>query len=1145
MKPSLSFAVVAVAVQVLGAVGDGGMRYRGVMSPDVPVEADIRDLAGLGANLIRFQMNGNGVEKPSRVETKEEKLAWFDKWISAKVNLLERELVPWARKYGVKIVVDMHDSPGGRDPKKDSQVCMYYDADYAAKFVETWESIARRLAPHSDVLYGYDLFNEPNEADEPIEGCDYWTLQVRAGQAVRRADAKTPIIIAAKNWDLPRGFRHLKPVPLENVIYQVHVYDPHEFTHQGIGNANWTRYPGADPKTGRVYDRNFIRRELEPVVEFQKRHGVKIYVGEFSAIGYADGAADYIADVISILEEQGWDWTYHAWREWSGWSAEHVCVDREKKTFVASTEETDRMRVLKAGFSGWLAGQPDLHDLFAAPPHAAKLQAIWHWMGDNIRREAIVRDLRAMKDIDVGTVCIIAPHMVWMPYEVRLMTPRWLDLFTVAIAEAKKHGITLGFHNCPGWSASGGPWIDPAHSMKAVVSSDVVVSSDGTTVVPELPLPPAKMDFYRDISVWAFPDGDDPRVVAEPNKALENPKTLPSGRWRVVRVGYTTTGKGPAPSTLKGLECDKFSSEALDIHWKAMPAKILSLPGAKGTVDFCFIDSFEAGSQNWSENVPDAFAAKYGRPIGVELLTLAGYRVGGDAENARCRREFSALFGDLIATNYYGHFTELCHRAGIRSAVEPYGAETPMREVVRRIDVPTAEFWLGRPMADPENPRKVSEAALEAGHEIVAAESFTTDVKSGRWQATPAQLRQAGDFQAWLKGVNQIVYHSYVMQPYVNLRPGMSLGQHGTQLNVNTTWWPEAVEWSRYVARGQALLQAGTRHRGGVSVPAPLKAIRRDRGKERIYFLANDSAKPYGGWVALPFEKGTFPELFNAVDGSVSAASRNEADQVAISLAPSGSVFVVWTDTGKTFSPIEAPLTVEREFSDGWDIVSFDGVSAPSPRAIGTLVDWTSSADEKLRYFSGRARYRHALGTSGERTLDLGDVREVANVFVDGCKVACLWQKPYVTKIPAGRVLEVEVINTWPNRLIGDAIVRKRGADEPMPKSGPRFPIWVTEGRGDSGTGISTWSNFIEAWTAEDALRPAGLLGPVKLLGPRPSAESVDPRVRTFIAPVRIMDAQKTDRVDVLLRERFGQVSEGRFCAGSAAVIHAGGMKGH
>ena len=57
--------------------------------------------------------------------------------------------------------------------------------------------------------------------------------------------------------------------------------------------------------------------------DFQLRHNARIYVGEFSAIAWAPGAADYIRDCIDVFEEYGWDWTYHAFREWDGWSVEH------------------------------------------------------------------------------------------------------------------------------------------------------------------------------------------------------------------------------------------------------------------------------------------------------------------------------------------------------------------------------------------------------------------------------------------------------------------------------------------------------------------------------------------------------------------------------------------------------------------------------------------------------------------------------------------------------------------------------------------------------------------------------------------------------------------------------------------------------
>ena len=76
--------------------------------------------------------------------------------------------------------------------------------------------------------------------------------------------------------------------------------------------------------------------------------------------------------------------------------------------------------------------------------------------------------------------------------------------------------------------------------------------------------------------------------------------------------------------------------------------------------------------------------------------------------------------------------------------------------------------------------------------------------------------------------------------------------------------------------------------------------------------------------------------------------------------------------------------------------------------------------------------------------------------------------------------LRLEVVNPWPNRLIGDAIVRKAGAAEPKSPKGP-WPQWVLDGKADSGTGIFTWSNFM-GWAADEKPLPAGLIGPVRLV---------------------------------------------------------------
>ena len=326
---------------------------RGVMSPSKPMtEDDFRTLKEWGATLLRYQIVGDfgGVGQ-------DRDLAKYDRWVNGKLDHLESTVIPLARKYGLKVVVDVHNPPGGRLPNKDWR--MYYEPKYAEHFVALWQRIAARFAKHGDVIYGYDLDNEPVQTDKAASDCDYWSVQRRAAEAVRAVDPTTPIVVESNAWDSPDAFRYLSALDMDNVIYQVHMYVPGEFTHQGVhGSPVGVAYPNA--KKG--WDRAYLKKVLEPVRAFEKRHGAKIYVGEFSAIAWADGADRYLADCISIFREYGWDWTYHAFREWTGWSVEHETASPKARPVPAA--DTPRKRVLLDGLKGLDTGLTAFADPF-------------------------------------------------------------------------------------------------------------------------------------------------------------------------------------------------------------------------------------------------------------------------------------------------------------------------------------------------------------------------------------------------------------------------------------------------------------------------------------------------------------------------------------------------------------------------------------------------------------------------------------------------------------------------------------------------------------------------------------------------------------------------------------------------------------
>jgi hypothetical protein len=315
-------------------------RLRGVMSPNEFRDEDLRVLGEeWKANVIRWQMTRNW----GAVGT-ERDLAEYDAWYAKELEDLDKVLEACGR-YGLKVVVDMHSPCGGRYDNRD--LAIFHEALYQDHWVALWEEAARRYKGHPAV-WGYDLVNEPVQNEPSPEGvADYLGAQVRAAEAIRAIDPDVPIFIEAAEWDSAEGFRDLEPVDVPNIVYQVHMYVPGEFTHQGVYDSpTGVAYPGEI--RGVRWDKERLRKVLEPVREFQLAYNVHVYCGEFSAIRWAPGAAQYLADCIDLFEEYGWDWTYHAYREWDGWSLEH---GPNKDDRAPTAERTDRAEVLL----GWFA----------------------------------------------------------------------------------------------------------------------------------------------------------------------------------------------------------------------------------------------------------------------------------------------------------------------------------------------------------------------------------------------------------------------------------------------------------------------------------------------------------------------------------------------------------------------------------------------------------------------------------------------------------------------------------------------------------------------------------------------------------------------------------------------------------------------
>ncbi|MEP7353707.1 MAG: cellulase family glycosylhydrolase [Acidobacteriota bacterium] len=283
---------------------------RGVVIGPAFVPNDIFTLAGWGVNLIRFQMIWQGNEN-------NQDLTAYRAWWNQRLAFLDT-LLPSLEANKIKVIIDMHTGPGGQ--AAGAGHVLFFNRTLHEGFQSIWEDTAHRYRNRPGV-YAFDLLNEPsfNEKRTPPMLSSWETLAERTIERIRKQDDDRIVSFQPKGIDLT-AFKGLTRLGPRKVLYSLHMYEPLNFTHQGIdGRPAHVQYPGTID--GRYFDKAELRRRLLPARDFQLANNVGIYVGEFSAnlqganVVPTGSAATYLNDCISLFEEWGWRWTYHAFQD--------------------------------------------------------------------------------------------------------------------------------------------------------------------------------------------------------------------------------------------------------------------------------------------------------------------------------------------------------------------------------------------------------------------------------------------------------------------------------------------------------------------------------------------------------------------------------------------------------------------------------------------------------------------------------------------------------------------------------------------------------------------------------------------------------------------------------------------------------------
>ena len=474
--------------------------------------------------------------------------------------------------------------------------------------------------------------------------------------------------------------------------------------------------------------------------------------------------------------------------------------------------------------------QPDpLAVGFQNPPASARPHTWWHWMDGNVTKEGITADLEAMKEVGIGGAQMFTVAQGIPKGPVDYMSPLWREMTTHAIKEAGRLGIELCIHNCAGWSSSGGPWVEPENAMQTLAWSSVAVRGPGRIrqELPPIKAPQvyANVDYRRDIVAFAYPappQGTFPAGSGVPSGQFRDVTAnvkdgvltwdAPDGEWVVLRIGHVPTGKDnhPAPEEGRGLEVDKMSRAALDDFWQGTMATVIRDAGplAGKVLNNALVDSYEVGDQNWTPLMREEFIQRRGYDPLPWLPVVAGVTVESKEMSERFLWDWRRTIADLFADNYFGYFGELCRKNGLLFSTEPYGGPFDGIQSGGTADIPMGEFWIGGGPNTLDTTKIASSVGHVYGRKIIGAEAFTADSVRGRWLEEPYAAKTLGDL-VFTNGVNRYIFHRYAHQPWMDKFPGMTMGPWGTHLERTQTWWTEAREWMKYVARCQYMLQQG------------------------------------------------------------------------------------------------------------------------------------------------------------------------------------------------------------------------------------------------------------------------------------------------------------------------------------------------
>ena len=224
-------------------------------------------------------------------------------------------------------------------------------------------------------------------------------------------------------------------------------------------------------------------------------------------------------------------------------------------------------------------------------PDDMKLAVYWYWVNDNISKEGVVNDLKAMKQVGINRAFIgnVTADLPWG--DIKILSPEWWEVMHTALKTASDLGIEIGVFNCPGWSQSGGPWVSPGQSMRYLDCIDTTVEGDGSTLT--IKLDKVAPDAMEDVRVIAYPaiagssvkstvvknigERVETTLEGEPGKTYRSLVITPSPGTAIITKGELMAFTGEGWQKLMDIDIDR-SNANVNVGFLPYAPLVVALP---------------------------------------------------------------------------------------------------------------------------------------------------------------------------------------------------------------------------------------------------------------------------------------------------------------------------------------------------------------------------------------------------------------------------------------------------------------------------------------------------------------------------------------------------------------------------------------